>query len=264
MTLEVNINEICNAYQQASSRLIILDYDGTLVPFETYPDLARPSNQVKGLIQHFADDFSNKVIVTSGRDKESMDAFLGDLSVVLMAEHGGFTKVRDTWEPISSHCLKWIPRAIRVLNALKGEYAGSTVEHKSLSIAWHYRAIADRMPPDELKQIEVDLTLLGRYENFIVCHTEETIELRTPGIDKGLSVAEWIGFQRFDFILAMGDSDTDEDLFKALPDTSITIKVGRPTRTAARFHLDTQKRVIPLLQSLADDANRTGDSSYGS
>jgi trehalose 6-phosphate synthase/phosphatase len=261
MTTAVDSHNILRAYGQATSRLIILDYDGTLVPFEIYPDLAKPTPKVEGLLRYLAGDDMNRIILTSGRDKENMDAFFGDVPVILMAEHGAYVKEKDMWLSVTSQSAGWIPRAVRALNILKFMHEGSIVELKSLSVAWHYRAITDKVTPQEKRQIEADLRLFADYENLMVCHNEDTIELRTRGIDKGSAVARWVAAQSFDFIIAVGDSDTDEDLFRALPETAFTIKVGKSNSSAARFHLDSQLDVLPLLQKLAETENLMRDVS---
>ncbi|MFQ5382656.1 MAG: hypothetical protein ACE5EF_13695, partial [Dehalococcoidia bacterium] len=52
-------------------------------------------------------------------------------------------------------------------------------------------------------------------------------------------------------LIAIGDDRTDEDMFRALPDRSFTVKVsGGPTR--ARFGLESVDAVRRFLQLLAD------------
>jgi len=251
MTTVIDIEIILRAYEHATSRLIILDYDGTLVPFDIYPELARPSVKVKGLVRYLSDDRRNKIILSSGREKENLDAFFGDVPIVLMAEHGAYIKEKE-WVPTTDQSAHWIPRALKALNILKFKYEGSFVELKSISIAWHYRAIANKIKPADLIQIEANLRLLAEYEDFLVYHSDETIELRTRGINKGSALAKWVHSQNFDFILAIGDSLTDEDIFNALPDNAFTIKVGKSATSSARFHLSSQLEVLPLLQKLSE------------
>jgi trehalose 6-phosphate synthase/phosphatase len=255
MTAPININAILTAYQRATCRLIILDHDGTLAPFEMHPDMARPSVKAHSLIRFLANDAMNKVILTSGRDKENMDAFFGGIPATLMAEHGAYIKENGVWKATADRTADWIPRALKALNILKFKYEGSSVELKSLSLVWHYRAIAEKIKPIEKKQIEADLQLLGQHEDFLIYHNEYTIELRTKGIDKGSALSKWANTQSFDFIVAIGDSLTDEDAFKVLPEPAFTIRVGRSTTSAARFHVESQKEVLPFLQELAETKN---------
>ena len=53
----------------------------------------------------------------------------------------------------------------------------------------------------------------------------------------------------FDFILALGDDSTDEEMFSVLPDWAYTIHVGAaPTR--ARFGLHGPNEALELLEEL--------------
>jgi trehalose 6-phosphate synthase/phosphatase len=260
MTTAINMDIVLQSYKRATSRLIVLDYDGTLVPFELYPEMARPSVKVKGLIRYLSNDRRNKIILSSGREKKNLDVFFGDLSIVLMAEHGAYIKENE-WLPTTTQSAAWIPRAIKALNILKFKYEGSFVERKSLSIAWHYRPIANKIKLADIIQVEANLRLLAEYEDFLVYHSDDTIELRTRDIDKGSALAKWVNNQHYDFILAIGDSLTDEDIFNVLPDNAFTIKVGSSTASSARFSLTSQSDVLPLLQKLTETENLKRDEN---
>jgi trehalose 6-phosphate synthase/phosphatase len=52
--------------------------------------------------------------------------------------------------------------------------------------------------------------------------------------------------------MAIGDDWTDEDLFKVLPESAYSIKVGL-TQSQARFNLHNQEDVIELLQELLQE-----------
>jgi trehalose 6-phosphate synthase/phosphatase len=54
-----------------------------------------------------------------------------------------------------------------------------------------------------------------------------------------------------DLALAIGDDRTDEDLFTALPEDAITVRVGRAA-SAARYHLPDVTAVRAMLRVLAD------------
>ena len=57
--------------------------------------------------------------------------------------------------------------------------------------------------------------------------------------------------KHYDFIIAMGDDTTDEDMFKALPVNAVTIKVGYVSE-AASYNMPSQTEVLPFLQILAN------------
>jgi trehalose 6-phosphate synthase/phosphatase len=82
---------------------------------------------------------------------------------------------------------------------------------------------------------------------------KKVIEVRLRGISKGL-VAQRV---EADTVLgtvtvAIGDDRTDEDLFRALSPSSLTIAVGR-SWTSAMYCLDDHRAVRRVLRSLVED-----------
>ena len=59
-----------------------------------------------------------------------------------------------------------------------------------------------------------------------VLEGSKVIEVKNLGINKGKAAQQWIARDNWDFILAIGDDWTDEDLFKVIPATGYSIKVG--------------------------------------
>jgi trehalose 6-phosphate synthase/phosphatase len=75
----------------------------------------------------------------------------------------------------------------------------------------------------------------------------KVIEIKNTVVDKGRAALNWVSQHAWDFILAIGDDRTDEDLFAAMPPDAYSIKVGlAPSR--ARFNLVSQRDVLPLLR----------------
>ena len=88
--------------------------------------------------------------------------------------------------------------------------------------------------------------------DFRICDCEFMIELRTIGIQKGAFTSLWAANKYYDFIMAIGDGQTDEDLFKILDKNAYTIKVGRSNNSQAVYHLASQSDVLPFLQRILD------------
>ncbi|MDF3065001.1 MAG: hypothetical protein K0R38_602 [Polyangiaceae bacterium] len=63
------------AYHGARRRLILLDYDGTLVPFHSQPHLAAPDALL--LLERLTHNERNHVFIISGRDRETLDEWSG-------------------------------------------------------------------------------------------------------------------------------------------------------------------------------------------
>ena len=79
----------------------------------------------------------------------------------------------------------------------------------------------------------------------------KVLEVRSAGFGKGHAALHWLAGADFDFILAIGDDYTDEDLFRVLPPSAYTIRVGI-TSTQARYNVRDPRDVIRLLESLPE------------
>jgi len=77
----------------------------------------------------------------------------------------------------------------------------------------------------------------------------KVIEIKNFEVNKG-KVASWLDKDHYDYILALGDDHTDEDMFKALPADAYTIKIGSNI-SAARFYMRDYREVRKLLRTLA-------------
>jgi trehalose 6-phosphate synthase/phosphatase len=263
MTEEIDLQNLFLDYESAKSRLILLDYDGTLIPFDIHPDLTVPDATVKSVIRSLATDAKNQVMIISGRDREHFDVAWRDVPIAFAAEHGGYYKnVGGEWQTFFSIETGWIPKALHALRALSLQYKGSHVEQKTYSIAWHYRAIATEIVDSDLQRILTSLRSLPEQEQFHIYHGEYTIELRAPEIDKGSFAARWMGNKKFDFIMAMGDSQTDEDLFRILSDDAWTIKVGQSDYSFANVYLKSQESVTPLLRRLVNISSELNNKIF--
>ncbi len=75
---------------------------------------------------------------------------------------------------------------------------------------------------------------------------DKVLEVKNMEINKGKAALTLIEKNNYDFIIAFGDDYTDEDLFKALPDSAISIKVGG-NLSAAKFYLRNPVEVRKLL-----------------
>src|SRR6202008_4088029 len=82
------IEQIVESFQSAPSRLLLLDYDGTLVPIKSKPHEAYPDNEPLELLRELSSKPATEVVVISGRNYQVLDDWLGELPVNIVAEHG--------------------------------------------------------------------------------------------------------------------------------------------------------------------------------
>src|SRR4029434_520471 len=83
-----------------------------------------------------------------------------------------------------------------------------------------------------------------------VLRGSKAIEIRKAGVNKGSAVQQWLAKNDFDFVFALGDDLTDEDMFVVLPPWAYSLRVGA-ARTHARFRLRSPAEVLQFLAELA-------------
>lgn len=241
---------ILQNYQQANKRLILLDYDGTLSPFARLPHLAAPSPQVIELLQNLCSDTSNKIVLISGRTRESIGNWFSQLSIGLIAEHGGFIKLPNTsWQQSVERQTEWKNKVLPLFNFYQTRCAGTFIEEKALSIAWHYRNADLELAVIRAMELINDLNELSSQFDFQVLQGNMVIEARVKGVDKGTATKKLMEKTDYDFILAIGDDKTDEDMFRVLPESAYSIRVGL-TQSHAKYNLKNQGAVIEFLNKL--------------
>jgi trehalose 6-phosphate synthase/phosphatase len=79
---------------------------------------------------------------------------------------------------------------------------------------------------------------------------DKVVEVKNMEINKGRAALTLLENEPYNFIMALGDDHTDEDIFKALPDSAVTIKVGG-NNSAAKYYLRNPLEVRRLLRLLA-------------
>jgi trehalose 6-phosphate synthase/phosphatase len=242
--------KIINDYRVSKNRLIFLDYDGTLVPFAATPQSAKPDAELKNLLNSLAQDPKNEVVIISGRNKEDLAEFFENLAIGLVAEHGAWVRdSRGSWTTTGDFNTDWKEIVKPILERYKDRTPGALVEEKNYSLVWHYRRANPELAAVRVAELKETLYFLTANLKVNVAEGNKIVEVKNAGINKGRAALKWIGKKKWDFMLAVGDDLTDEDLFRELPDFAYSVKVGlAPSR--AKFRFKSQSEVRSLLESL--------------
>ena len=254
-------NQITQRYQKARLRVIFLDYDGTLVPFSRYPETAVPDEQVLAQLRRLATDTKNTLVIVSGREREFLDKWFGDLPVDLIAEHGAFIRTPSAgWTSEVDADPAWKRRVLPVLQRYADRCTGAFIEEKALSMVWHYRNADPEIALLRSQELKDELRELVSHDGKLqVMEGHKVIEVKRSGYDKGSVAAKLLGTAPYDFILAIGDDKTDEDLFRALPAQALTFKIGI-SATLAKYNLKDQRQVSRLIDRLLETVLLPGSS----
>ena len=223
-------------------RTLLLDYDGTLRELVTLPELAAPTPEIFGLLNDLAGLPATEVHLVSGRDRESLERWFGDVPVWLCAEHGFVVRAPgESWQQLIEVDLSWLPRFERLLRGVAAEVPGTLVERKASSVTWHYRQAEPEYGSWRAREllVAIEQLLPGVAAEILVGH--RVIEVRARGISKGMYVNRLFpeGRDRSHAVLAIGDDRTDQEMYAALPDGAVSVHVGtrRPTGPSRHQHL---------------------------
>lgn len=246
-------NALFKQYKDAEKRLLLLDYDGTLTDFSLLPEQAFPSNHLMALIKSLSEIRNNKVCIISGRKAEDLEKWFGHLKVILVAEHGCTYKLphEKSWLQMANLDLTWKGEVKDLLQKLVITYPGSFIEDKIYSLAWHYRGVQSTIDDQLIIDTNKKLSAINTGNSFKVLQGNKVLEIKSSNMNKGLATTKLLSSDSFDFVMAIGDDTTDEDMFEVLQDPSnITIKVGLD-KSKAQFNLIGITNVISFLDQLA-------------
>lgn len=241
---------VMNDYKSAGRRAIFLDYDGTLVGFQTNIDMASPDQELYQLLKTLADDPANHVVMISGRKHETLEEWLGHLPMDLIAEHGAWNKkYGEDWQMLPGLTAHWKQDILPILDTYVDRTPGSFIEEKSYSLVWHYRKVETGLGELRANELMNTLRYFTSDIGLQLLPGDKVIEIKNVEINKGKATLSWLQDRKFDFTLAIGDDHTDEDIFKALPSNAVTIKVGSQV-SAARYYLRNHQEVRAFLRTL--------------
>ncbi len=246
-------SELPQMVAQASRVLLLLDWDGTLLPFALRPEFAEPDSEILELLSALDADPRISVHVVSGVQRDQLEEWLGGLHIGLHAEHGLWSRHRGgRWHQNMHVDVEWKDAVRPLLRDFSMRTPGSLVEEKTASLAFHYR-MAD-VEYGEWQARELKLHLAHVLSNMAVeiISGNRVVEVQPHGLNKGVVVPGLLAEAPGALVVAAGDDDTDEALFRVLPPEAISICVGRRP-SAARFSIPSVASLRNLLRAIAQE-----------
>ncbi len=236
------------AYGRAKRRLLLFDYDGTLAALRPRPEDAAPTPELLDLLRRLSGDPANRVVINSGRDHETLERWFGSMPLSLAAEHGGFYKEAGVWHK-NLRSAEWDGELLTLLQRFVAKTPRARLETKQTALAWHYRQSDAWLGSLRAQQLVNHLAPLCSRLRLQIMQGDKVVEIKSPDCTKGSEVERLLAAERYDFILALGDDTTDDDMFRALPPEAVTVKVGNVSECAAH-NLAAQAEVLPFLREV--------------
>jgi trehalose 6-phosphate phosphatase len=228
--------------------LLGLDFDGTLAPTAAHPDLAALSTETADLLRRLSTRPPLKIAIVSGRGLADLRAKVALPSIFLAGSYGlelegpGVAWVHPEAAPVP---------AVRALRGLAARFEGAWLEDKKWSACLHYR----QAPARARRPLrDAAARLLRPFRRLIRARIgPHGAEIR-PRLDwdKGsalIKLSRLIGGRpRLGLV---GNDWADEEGFRRLGGGALTIRVGQPRRSFARYLLRGQRQVPGLLKEVA-------------
>jgi len=244
------MEEVGERVVRAPHLLLCFDFDGTLAPIAEEPALVCLSPHMRRVVLSLADHDGVSLAVISGRDRADLQTRVGIPGLIYAGNHG--------LEISGPGCVFVEPAAAARSAALKElavdladklyPVAGAWVEYKGLTLSIHYRQVADADCAEVRRQVQA--ALASTEQLFQLTRGDKTYDIRPRvGWNKGTAI-DWIREQLGlpdTLAIYLGDDTTDENAFRALPE-GITVKVGGPSATAARYRLENPAEVRRFLE----------------
>jgi len=244
--------------------LLMLDFDGTLAPFQKDRGKAFPYPGIKSVVQEILELGKTRVVIVSGRDATELIPLLAvephpevwGLHGLQRVKTDGSIAVSALDEPT----LKGLAQADEWLITQQLQH---TAEFKAGGIAVHWRGLNVLEAQDTYRRVMLGWTGVARQFGLDLLPFDGGIEIRSNKANKGSAVRTLLGEMNPETPAAyLGDDTTDEDAFQAINGFGLSILV-RPTwrPTAAQLWVKPPGELLDLLTRWLEICQEQDESS---
>jgi trehalose 6-phosphate phosphatase len=226
---------------------LFLDIDGTLLDIAPTPEAVFVPPELVADIQRLYARCAGALALVSGRTLETIDHLFAPLRLPAAGAHG--TQVRPDPNAQIGHLTRPIPAALRAKFVALADRPGMMIEDKEVTLALHYRLLADRTLSLECV---AEVEAMAAEAGFAVLHGKKVLELKPAGTDKGTAIRAFMTKVPFSgrVPLFAGDDVTDGYAFAVLGGLGgIGISVGQ-TFPGAPYRVDTPEDLRRWLHGL--------------
>jgi trehalose-phosphatase len=242
-------SRISDRLQSSSTIALFLDFDGTLAPLQPRPEDVWLDDATRRTLSRIARSPRFRVWIVTGRRRADVRARVRVQGIRYLGLHGWEGRTSGT---ISDKALDALTRAKNWLVDFTSSIPGVWIEDKELTLAIHYRSVADEGIRGARKSIERVSELLG--DSLQLIRGKKVWELAPRELsNKGVAVLSELSLLGIRALpIFIGDDRMDEPAFAAL-DCGITVRVGRACRTHAHYRLSSVEQVRTFLAALRNE-----------
>jgi trehalose 6-phosphate synthase/phosphatase len=212
--------------------------------------LAAPSKAVRRLLQKLTSQPRTKVCIMSGRPREVLETWFGEMTLALVAEHGAWVKDEGEWSQEDFSFYQEKKLLLPILERFTERTPGASIEEKEFGFVWHYRNVVPELAHARITSLKHELNQATAQSDLAIYNGRKIVEIKPSSINKGTAALELLAMNPSDFVIAIGDDYTDEAMFEVLPEEAYAIKVGLG-KTYANYQVTNVSQVLKLLQAIS-------------
>jgi trehalose 6-phosphate phosphatase len=236
--------------------LLLTDYDGTLTPIVSRPELAVLNKSVRKLLLFISRKRRFEVGILSGRSIAQLKNLIGLEGIIYSGNHGFEIEFggKILVPPEARKAAATLQKIYRSLSKRFSNNRQVIIEDKGVAVALHYRLLKSPAEIKKLKKMFKDI--VGPYltdKKVQVISGKKVLEVQPfSGMDKATAL-RWI-VSRFGkkktLVIYLGDDLADEGAFSVMGKKEISIFVGKKKRSKARYFLKNTGEVEKFLGKL--------------
>lgn len=251
---KARIEKIRESFHNAQQRLLLIDWDGTLLPISENKNKMQPTAKIKHILRKLNQNSKNKLVIFSQAEKEIMQTWFSDLEIDMVAANGEFVNLAGRWQQFDIFENDWKDDLRTIFQVFVDRTPGSFFKENKYSLIWNYSKAAFDLGEMRARELVNELISVTANMELQILEHEKEIELRAGGLSKEHASLRWLTSNQWDFVLVISDGLTGERMFEHLPQNSYTISVGKP-QNKTDFFVKKQEVILEFLEYLSEEQN---------
>ncbi|MFU8780140.1 MAG: bifunctional alpha,alpha-trehalose-phosphate synthase (UDP-forming)/trehalose-phosphatase [Kiritimatiellia bacterium] len=242
-------NKVTSAYQASKQRLLLFDYNGTLVPVPKDGRSKPPAPALIELLMRLAGNRHNRIAIITDNSRPLVEHWFHKHPVDLIACSDASFRRNSKWTESPELATAWQNDARPILEKYVIRTPGSYIDEKRYALIWHFENAEKELGEVRARELMDDLRSFAGMENLQVNEVGRLIEIRNAETHKASMLRNYLDEHNYDFIFAAGDDQSNEAMFAILPNEAITVRIGS-TLTSAQYNLPDHARLLAFLNTL--------------
>ena len=261
LSLRADWNVFLERIPAARERVLMLDYDGTLAPFQVRPERVAPYPGIVKALDGVMQDEGTRVVIVSGRRAVDLVGLLPlKRQPEIWGGHGWERLLPDgvlTRQELAPEVQRTLGYASEIARELAAD--GGRIDRKPASVALHWRGLPVlAVAKIRARALSAWLPLAGGNDVELLSF-DGGIELRARGYNKQRAVDAILAETAEDCAVAyLGDDITDEEAFSAVKARGIAILVRPHYRaTLADIWIRPPRELLAFIRRWQASGQRT-------